>query len=323
MRQQLGSAVSDLTNFETAFKGKFGTVTDPTGFINMLGQGLAGFLGYGAQVVDDFSDSGIAQSGYQSKYKDTQWPSTDPELQKCALIFLGCAVTVYYCMSYLYWRCSTTNGKGDWAQQTVGSIGTYLNSFLLAMGYETNVINNGVTGQQIAKRLSDDYHGIEDFTKISGSFSSDYSAFLNSLVQYNPSDALNHPLASCFKLAYKYFQSQNKNANEVIQAIDKIRQTLITHSAKNEFSNSGDYNDLKPLITQLLQNVQSFQPKEPNTGSDTNGGGQGHGSPPQHSPVAPVAGVLSTFGLSGGAAAAYFLDLGGAKTLVNGLLRIG
>ncbi|GIX65165.1 variant erythrocyte surface antigen-1 family protein [Babesia caballi] len=43
--------------------------------------------------------------------------------------------------------------------------------------------------------------------------------------------------------------------------------------------------------------------------------------PPQSSSsAAPVTGTVATLALGGGGAAAYFLDLGGAKTLVNGLL---
>ncbi|GIX61382.1 variant erythrocyte surface antigen-1 family protein [Babesia caballi] len=298
--------------------------------INALGKGLGrGFLGYQVQGDYVFSDDGIIKKEggyYMSTYENADWPQGSTELQQCALIFLGCAVTVYYCVSYAYWRCSANHGKGDWAQQTVGSIGTYLNSFLLAMGYETNVLNNASDGRTIMDNVANELNELS-----TSASTSDYSGFLESLEKHMaPQNALNHPLASCYKLATAYFESQKTNATEVTQAINKFKTKFEEFSQNSEITQStaltpNPYEPLKELITQLLSAVQKFQPKEPEQfGQGVHHGVNEGGAPtPQPSPAGPVAGALSTFGLGGGAAAAYIFNIGGAKTLVNGLLKIG
>ncbi|GIX62723.1 variant erythrocyte surface antigen-1 family protein [Babesia caballi] len=72
------------------------------------------------------------------------------------------------------------------------------------------------------------------------------------------------------------------------------------------------YSDLKEEFETFLIEIQIIKASSPAAMADS--------SP---STAGPVAGTLTTFGLGGGAAAAYILNLGGAKTLVNGLLKIG
>ncbi|GIX65236.1 variant erythrocyte surface antigen-1 family protein [Babesia caballi] len=349
---QLAAALNTLPEFAEAKEKALGHDKDPTGFINKLGKGLGeGFLGYSAQAVDDFSGSGIVQNdqGYKSTYANAPWPKDNFQQKQCALIFLGCAVTVYYCMSYVFWRCSENHGKGDWIGQSINDSSQALGRYMEAMGYQRSYLVTSQMGSTVATNLEKEPNG---FTELENPGRQNrYSDFLHKLETYNPSDALNLPLASCFKLATEYFNSQKKNANEVTQAIDHLRTKFENHSITNESSRIGylaeyPYDALKVPIKNLLEQVANFLPNDSEklgqgvhhaAGQDGKEGekiGQGvhhgvnqtgqAGAPPsQSSSAGPVAGTLTTLGLGGGAAAAYILNLGGAKTVVNGLLKIG
>ncbi|GIX64821.1 uncharacterized protein BcabD6B2_42560 [Babesia caballi] len=316
---KLEKALTKLPGFGGVKTNVFNQI-EPQGVILKLANGLGrGFLGYDSNL--EFGYNGIIQKhrGYNSSYEYCNWAEDDEFTKQCALIFLGCAVTAYYCMSYVYWRCV----KGGWNTQILGgSNGLDLYKFIQTLGYNGGWVSNIIGGSQMAERLRDNFHGIEDFTKVSDSVASDYPAFLNSLVQYDPSDALNRPLASCFKLAISYFELQKTNAGAITGTIDQIKEECIKLS-KGE---SQTYITLKDRITQLLQQVASFQPNKTTeifSQGAHHSAGQAASSSAPTSPAGPVAGTLTTLGFGGGAAAAYLFNLGGAKTLVNGLLKIG
>ncbi|GIX64779.1 uncharacterized protein BcabD6B2_42140 [Babesia caballi] len=335
----LADAFDKLPAFDTAKVQALGSGMSLGGFINGLADGLGyGFLGYDSQGAVSFSgNKGIIDPSkeYKSAYAEAQWPS-EGDRQTCALIFLGTAPIVYLCLSYIYWRC-TYSQNGHWGTHFITQSNAPFGQFMEAMGYDTSRLNGNIQGNQVAKLLAtEDIHCFTELTKATGK--SNYSTFLHKLETYDSNEALKHPLASCYKLAKEYFESQSKfkapNASEINEAIKEIKNNLIQLSAAEEYSSSGDsstnpYDNLKPLITQLLSAVQKFQAKEPEqfgqgvhhaAGQAGKEAGESGGQPSSGS---SIAGALTTLGLGGGAAAAYVLNLGGAKTLINGLLRIG
>ncbi|GIX62318.1 variant erythrocyte surface antigen-1 family protein [Babesia caballi] len=332
MYDELGTALKRLPKVPETIKATFNKDYELQSFIKNLADKLGkGFLGYISQGGTEFSDDGIIKTdvGYNSTFKEASWPKNGDQ-QTCALIFLGSATAVYYCIGYLCWRLK---GGGGWVQQTVGGAGVYLNSFLLAIGYETNVLStSGTGGDTIMENVANE---LDELSKTSDSASpKDYRAFLQKLEANAPTLPINHPLASCYKLATAYFEKQ-ANASDINEAINKLNTKFEEFSQNSEITQSSavtpnPYEPLKEPITQLLSAVQKFQPKEPeqfgqgvhhgvNEGGTESGASGGQSS----SPAAPVAGTLTTLDLGGGAGAAYMLNLGGAKTLVNGLLRIG
>ncbi|GIX62292.1 suprabasin isoform X4 [Babesia caballi] len=132
----------------------------------------------------------------------------------------------------------------------------------------------------------------------------------------------------------EYFKKQ-ANAQQINVAINNLKQKFEEFSQKPETPradalNPNYYEDANKNIADLLKNVSEFEPKE----AEKFGQGVHHAAGQagkerektalgQSSPAAPVAATLTTFGLGGGAAAAYLFNLGGAKTLINGLLKIG
>ncbi|GIX61424.1 uncharacterized protein BcabD6B2_08590 [Babesia caballi] len=310
-------------------------ISEYDSIIKDLAQGLgSNFLGYAAQGGTEFSDSGIigASKGYKSAYEKAEWPSTDPEQKQCAKIFLGASFAVYYCVSYLYWRC-LNSPRGGWGDSTLaGANGLGPYNFLQSMGYTPGQFNNVKSGKEIANRLGDGHNGIDDFVKAPNSVSSDYSGFLQKLVNYDSGEALKHPLASCFLFAREYFGLQSKlptNANQITPIIDEIKEKLITHSKTpgTSYKNTdmhNTYNDLNEKIADLFNKVSKFNPQQPHQETPAaEAAGTTDQPANKSSHAAPVAGTLTTLGLGGGAAAAYVLNIGGTKTLVNGLLKIG
>ncbi|GIX64872.1 uncharacterized protein BcabD6B2_43070 [Babesia caballi] len=323
-KTQLQSAIEKLASFTEATKG-LGTF-HIEGLFDSVTKALQHLIGYDGMY--QLYDKGIAlQSGYTSSYGSAKWDGDSKNTQTCALIFLGTVPIVYLVMSYIYWRCSESHGKGDWCTHNINGVSQALVQFMSAMGFTSTQLSESMMGNKVAKLLAEE--GIHCFSELTKAQKSTYDAFLKNLEQNAIGSAINHPLASCHKLATAYFESQKTNASEVTDAINKLKTKFEEFSQNSEITQStalmpNPYEPLKELITQLLSAVQKFQPKEPEQfGQGVHHGVNEGGAPtPQPSPAGPVAGTLTTPGLGGGAAAAYLFNFGGAKTLVNGLLRI-
>ncbi|GIX64930.1 variant erythrocyte surface antigen-1 family protein [Babesia caballi] len=252
----LETALMHLSDFEKSKDKIFGQC-QLQGVILKLANGLGyGFLGYSGNT--HIEGSGIAQSGYQSTYKDASWNGVS-DSKNMALIFLGSAVVAYYCIGYLYWRL---NG-GGWKNQTVsGAGGTYLNSFLLAMGYSANQLStSGTGGDAIMEKVAQTFEELEK-----AGTSNDYPKFLKQLEKIEPKDTVNRPLASCFLLAEEYFKKQ-ANAQQINVAINNLKQKFEEFSQKPETPradalNPNYYEDANKNIADLLKNVSEFEPKE-------------------------------------------------------------
>ncbi|GIX64773.1 variant erythrocyte surface antigen-1 family protein [Babesia caballi] len=319
---ELQNAVEALKGFNKNIGG-LGTI-NVAGIFGYVTDGLKEFIGYDGDWT--VSGKGIGRKdppSYTSSYtNDAQWkkdlnkPGTQ-DANKVALIFLGTMPIVYFCLSYLYWRCSSSHGKGDWAQQTVGGGGAvYLNHFLKAMGYSDNMLNNAISGQSVMDNVASELDELKATARSSG----DYSTFLDDLErQISYRKPIKCPLAGCFLLAREYFTF--KKADKVTQAIKTLKTKFKEFSQNAEITQSSaltpnPYDNLKHLITDLLDKVKKFTPQEPTTHvSVQNDGATGQLANQSPSPAGPVAGTLTTLGLGGGAAAAYVFNLGGAKTL--------
>ncbi|GIX63142.1 fibrinogen alpha chain [Babesia caballi] len=311
--------------------------------INALGKGLGyGFLGY--QGSESFGSSGIIKNngGYKSTYGDCNWEQSNASTY--AKIFLALAPLVYYFVSFFYWAC-----KDKWKIKKIQSTGSGSPLYYLfnAMDYVQSQLYEEKTGSEIAEAL-DGYNGFDELKgAYKGSSLTSYDQFLTKLEEDGPTKKLDYPLTNCKILCYAYLKSK-QNGKDITDAIDKIKEELITLSTSltsGSTSSSHDFSALKQKIKNLLEKIKTFNlttgssaagsastwnPGSSEPGSDgprkpgsSGTGGTSQAPSSQFSPAGPVAGTLTTFGLGGGAAAAYLLNLGGAKTLVNGLLRIG
>ncbi|GIX64863.1 variant erythrocyte surface antigen-1 family protein [Babesia caballi] len=304
---ELERALKGLPNYNEATESKFG-VASPQGLIRFLAQYLGfGFLGYSAQAIDTFGGSGIIDAGsggYASTYANSDWPSGGGE-KECAKMFLGIATFVYYCLSYLYYQCKDNR---RWGQSSLtGDYNDPLKHFMTNMGFNGVKLRN-ITGSTVAAILD---KAFSEFTQAysSSSYYPSYSDFLGQLEQKVPKGALGAPLTSCFILSNVYCQYHKVLRKEAENPLPKIKETLEQLRESCGLSDSA----LKSQISTFISNYITIHPFS-QEGDPSNS--------PSPAPAVPVAGTLTTFGLGGGAAAAYLLDIGGAKTLVNGLLMI-
>ncbi|GIX61463.1 variant erythrocyte surface antigen-1 family protein [Babesia caballi] len=328
MKTKLAAAVNSLTDFKTAFKGKFGTVEDPTGLIKKFADGLGyGFLGYNGQGTDDFSGSGIVASNgkYKSAYHNCNWSSDGgPDYAKT---FLFLAPLVYYFVTFLYWTC-----KNKWRNKTIQNIGSVspLFFFMVKMGFKTTELQN-IKGSHIADRLGG-HDGFSELVEAYGSGgSSSYSTFIEKLESNGPKNALSFPLASCKRFSYAYLKSRGNGA-DVTAAIDDIKGELPKLSASNDTSSTSEVSDLQQKIVTLLGKIKTFNPNsvsspagssEPGSDGLQKAGSSGTGSvsSSQSSSAGPAVGGFLGVGALG-AGVAYGLNLDCLVHLIRGQLCV-
>ncbi|GIX62706.1 variant erythrocyte surface antigen-1 family protein [Babesia caballi] len=319
---ELETALMQLSDFEKSKEKIFGK-SQLQGAIRGLANGLGyGFLGYQVQRGYEFSQDGIINKeggNYKSTYDGAPWPQDSTELQQCALIFLGSAYVTYYFVTFLYWACSNKY-SGPWKGlplQDDQRPGKYLK----AMGFTSTQLNGEKHGTQIAELLDSDYNGFTELNVSGPSYYSSYNYFqyLEKLNQKHKHVDWNYPLIGCYLLSHHYFSLKSENT-DVKNAMDSIKKQF----EKLRGYSKDDYSTLKQSIRIFLSKVTTFTPSTIATPSPQQppSGGFNTSQDPSPSPAGPVAGTLTTLGLGGGAVAVYLLDLGGAKTLVNGILKI-
>ncbi|GIX62247.1 variant erythrocyte surface antigen-1 family protein [Babesia caballi] len=300
---KLAAALLKLDGFGEVQKTVFGDMF-LQGAIKNLADGLGkGFLGYLGQGTDGFSGEGIIQQGnhYTSAYRTESGNITEND-EALARVFLGAAVITFWGLSYLYWRCTTIyfGSEGSWGNVTIHASMSGLYTFMTTMGYRSEYLS-GSTGSSIATRLTSDpiysFYGLKSVRK-----SSSYQTFLEELEKDGPANKTNWPLTNCYLVAKKYFESafQKTPGDATLQDIQSKFQSFK--------STCKSYGELEDEIGNFMTTVLPATKPPLSTIA---------------SPIGPVAGTLSTLGLGGGAAAAYIFNLGGAKTLINGLLKIG
>ncbi|GIX61536.1 ADP-ribosylglycohydrolase [Babesia caballi] len=178
------------------------------------------------------------------------------------------------------------------------------------MGFQANTLLS-INGSEVAKLLdSGGAHNFEELQKAYGHGENIYSNFIDELVQQNQPSALNYPLTNCHKIATHYLKSVFKNSETNDNTLQKIKQAF--QAFKEPCGNY--YPDYKTQITDFIKTCMTPPEAIPSQATEDEDSA---------SPAGAVAGTLTTLGLGGGAAAAYVFNIGDAKTLVNGLLRIG
>ncbi|GIX63400.1 extracellular matrix-binding ebh [Babesia caballi] len=284
------------------------------GVVNNLAKMLGSrFLGYSSQKSNDFTgDEGIVKDGgnYQSSYIHFEWQEN--HIHDYLKITLCAASMMFYGLSFLYWKCKVSHGDG-WSNSQLNDDGGWgLGRFMRDMGFNPSRELRDVKGSKVATILdSEGAHNFDELQKAYGNGQYVYSNFVDELeTQYNPqNNALNSPLTSCYKFAKHYFTSKFKerDSESIDQTLTAIKKSLEGFSKLCTTSAQ----DLQYRVGGFLKEVgasKSTTMPEPKTDA----------APSDNpSPTGPVAGTLTTLGLGGGAAAAYLLDLGGAKTLLR------
>ncbi|GIX62992.1 variant erythrocyte surface antigen-1 family protein [Babesia caballi] len=266
--------------------------------IRDLANGLGyGFLGYNGSL--SVGGSGIAQSDYQSTYKEATWDDSDQD-KDIPQIFLCAASMVFWGLTYVYWKCKV---NGGWSGEPLNnSVGWGLGKFMKDMGFQASTLRS-IKGFQVASRL--DNGGAYTFEELNNADKEQYSypAFILSLERSGPEKGINSPLTNCFVLAKKYFRDRFQNGKEIDGSLTSIKETLKKFSTL-----CYTYSFLKDEINKFIS-TNMPDPSSPNPSNNAE----------QSSPAGAVAGTLTTLGLGGGATAAYLFNLGGTKTFVNGL----
>ncbi|GIX61348.1 variant erythrocyte surface antigen-1 family protein [Babesia caballi] len=269
-------------------------------YIYGLAQALSsGFLGYNGLNGESSSGDGIVLRGesYTSAYHDRNWEQDDASTY--AKIFLCLAPLTYYFITFLYWTCKPS---GPWARGTITE-SNVLGKFFTAMGYDQSQLDQQKTGTTIANRLG----GQDGFPELSdahpGSSENSYDAFLKQLGKNYSKTPLFRPLTDCMRLSYAYLKSRH-SGHQITDAIDAIKGELVnlsTSLTSGSTSSSHDFSKLTGYISTLLGEIQGFDPNA------------------VPSPVAPLAGTLTTLTAAGGAGAAYGLNVFGFQDIVKAL----
>ncbi|GIX66236.1 variant erythrocyte surface antigen-1 family protein [Babesia caballi] len=305
--EDLEKALKSLDGFDNTFSSNFPGI-NLGGLIRALANGIGpGFLGYYSNT--HFNNEGIAQSRYQSTYKDASWPVSNDDPKECAMVFLGVVPFVFWGLGYLYFKCRIPNDGWSADQLNVsGDSYSGLGAFMTNMGF-TPFHLKSMKGSAVAQRLDsghiytfDELKKAYDFD--STYYSSSYPKFIEKLEEKVSKTDTNTPLTTCFLLTKEYCQQLKQQGKQDEEVLSKIKTTL------QGFETSFGYHNHE-LTDQIGSFISTHMSQPSSKGAD---------SP---SSTGAVAGTLTTLGLGSGAAAAYILNLGGAKTLVNGLLRIG
>ncbi|GIX61150.1 variant erythrocyte surface antigen-1, beta subunit [Babesia caballi] len=309
---KLANALNTLDEFTDAKNQALGQRIYPQGVIKSLANKLKDFLGHMSQGggFDFTGDKGIIEhgKGYTSNYQGATWDGSDQD-KDMAQIFLGSVIITFLSLSFLGWKCSVNHGL--YGEKLADTKIWGLGPFMKGMGYEPKYLNGSKRGQDVAQLLEDGDTGFDGLVKPDDS--STYENFVRKLEEaYKPegSNALSNPLTAFFKFARVYFtpKFQNGQGAENDGTLKKIKKSLEAFRISCTTSAQDLQSEVGSFISTNMPDSASSQPDTPDT-------------PP--SSAGPVAGALTTLGLGGGAAAAYLLNVGGAKTLVNGLLKIG
>ncbi|GIX64976.1 variant erythrocyte surface antigen-1 family protein [Babesia caballi] len=308
-KEHLKKVVDKLKDFSTATK-PVGTF-DITGPFNNVAKALQHLIGYDESGSRKPTGKGMGRKGppnYTSSYsKEAQWQSNwDAESQvakKAANIFLGSMPMVYYIVTYLYFKC--TVGRDGWSTAQLNTGQSGLNNFMLQMEFNTGQLS-GLSRSAIAKLLTNEYNG----------FDGRLSKFFHKLEEKHGKDKLatnatSYPLYSLQLAAKAYLKTTVKSDSDE-ESDPNLKETKNKLKSSKVACNSEQH--LEDGFDKFLTDIHL-----PTSNSSHSSGT----SDENFSSAGPVAGTLSTLGLGGGAAAAYIFNIGGAKTLVNGLLRIG
>ncbi|GIX64375.1 variant erythrocyte surface antigen-1 family protein [Babesia caballi] len=304
-KDKLKDAVKTLDGFD-ASSISLKSADSIQGLFNYVAGGLQLFIGYDNNGTHELTGEGIAaKSGYTSSYNDSaQWSgdSTNPTMY--AQIFLGTIPFLYFGLTYTYWKCSK-NQSGHWGQYSLNGGGrSPLYLFMVNMGFGTNNLQD-ITGSEVAERLKrNPIYGFDEL-KNAKTEQHSYSKFLTAIDEKHGKSTLTSNPTDCalyalHRASIAYLQSTFQS-DESDQNLRGIKEKLLKF--KKETKN---YDDLETEVDAFLREINVILSSSSHLG--------GMSAADHFSPAGPVAGTLTTLGL-GSAAAAYILNLGGAKTL--------
>ncbi|GIX65982.1 variant erythrocyte surface antigen-1 family protein [Babesia caballi] len=282
------------------------------GLFGSVAKGLQSFIGYDTNGTHEFTGNGIAaKSGYTSSYsKEAQWdgqlnqPNSE-DAKKAAILFLCYMPLLYLSLIYLYWKCTIGHNYGGWGSYSLHRTNDPLGLFMSAMGFKINELQNK-SGSEVSESLTRDPDGFGELQKAPKN-EYYFSSYLGKVSEYGQSEIskpASCPLYALYKASTTYLMSRYTDTEETDQTMLEIKQKLQAF-----YISFNSDQDLKGEISNFISTCMSVSK-------------QSEAHPPSGSPAGPVAGTLSTLGLGGGAAAAYMFNLGGAKTLINGILKI-
>ncbi|GIX61998.1 variant erythrocyte surface antigen-1 family protein [Babesia caballi] len=311
----LKNAVEKLYGYDV-FKVALGNGNFP-GLFKKVAEGLQSFIGYDNNGQQPLDGKGIAlEGGYTSSYGSAKWEDkldhpTSPEAKKAALIFLVSTPILYFGLTYIYCKCSNSENYGGWNNMALSNTHSPLYLFMSAMGFKINELQN-IRGSEIARRLiSNHTYGFDELKEAKKGEAS-YSGYLDSINLYGggkiSNSAASCPLYALYNAATAYLKSRSTGSEVQDETLQEIKKKLLNFRDSCGYS----YSELKYEINNFLTAVEPSQSSKSHASPDT-----------QPSTAGPVAGTLTTLSLGSGAAAVYVLNIGGARTLVNGLLKIG
>ncbi|GIX62297.1 variant erythrocyte surface antigen-1 family protein [Babesia caballi] len=316
-KRQLMEAIKRLENFD-APSGGLKEAESVEGLFGHVANGLMEFVGYKGSGGGEITSNGIGSVSYTSSYStQATWSESSSDPTTCAHIFLGSMPILYFGLTYTYWKCSKTQ-NGLWAAEKLNVGGhSPLYLFMLHMGFKPSGELLNITGSEVAERLKKNFtYGFHEL-KNARTEQYSYSIFLANIKQKYGKDTLTSNPTNCALYAlqrastfYLTSQFQKQKGEESDGNLNAIKTSLLKF--KKETKN---YYDLETEVAAFLHEINVL------LSSSSHSGGMSAADSP--STAGPVAGTLITLGLGGGAAGAYLFNLGGAKTLVNGLLRIG
>ncbi|GIX62513.1 variant erythrocyte surface antigen-1 family protein [Babesia caballi] len=257
--------------------------------ITSLANGLRGFIAY---------SNGIGTQSYAYSYSDKNPSQKLQDNEDAAKVLMGSIPLLFFGLSFFYWMCREDGGK--WYKENFAS-GSALTQFLEALGF-----SGQLNDQKMGSNVSSMFRGFDEF-KIYDASSKTYPDFLSKVgnnafkqFQSKPND---YPLYTLYYFSYHYLQYQHSrailktvngipnNEEKVFATLKWLGEAMATLNVQGlEGLLSLAYEKLSSEITKALPYIDISQ---------------------HYSAAAAAAGTLTTLGL------------GGAKTIVNGLLRIG
>ncbi|GIX64565.1 variant erythrocyte surface antigen-1 family protein [Babesia caballi] len=246
--------------------------------ISKLAEGLAAFVGYNSG--DGPNGSGIASTKYKSFYDGSasrKWiGDSNPESQRCAKTFLAWMPLFYFAMTYLYWRCTSENGRnGAWelfyfnGKSFLGGDYTHnaLNHFMEAVGYGDPLQLSSKEGGSVMKYMGETFNDLKD-NNDEGSNSS-YSEYLQGVEKTNKKKLSTNPetcpLYSLHYVSDAYWKSAPVQTNRISIVIAQMKKTFENICT----ANNGDFVALKGDIAELHNRLETLlSPSTLEPGSD-------------------------------------------------------
>ncbi|GIX64239.1 variant erythrocyte surface antigen-1 family protein [Babesia caballi] len=210
------------------------------------------------------------QQGYVSSYHPGSTWQTDfgtgffRRTDQVVIIFLGCVLVVYPCLTYLYWMC---RGNNVWAKDAFnGSSESHkmnanpLSFFMEAMGFSIWRLSNK-TGAAVIKVVSEqsDFKTVDSPVNSAVSYT-DFLARIESLGKGDVNRTEASPLYVCYCAAYEYFKSHPEHGEKITEYTAHIKEDLLKLSTSITSTEPADpYGTLAEHVQGLLSEVESIK----------------------------------------------------------------